>query len=201
MARTAPQTGLAYLKALGPPCWHQRACGVGAQSILRHGPRFRWERVRLLRSLQDGPSDPLMTLCPAFKRATTRNHGRVHLPWKGWMDPSDPETSLCFNFRTDRCREITMALTQQAFPEHMEPLALHYVTMTNHDDSFEGVSVMYDKPNLENTLGEVVASAGNQRGWQKRKIPASRSSSVAATRARSKSNGPWRQAPRWRHAT
>ena len=56
---------------------------------------------------------------------------------------------ICFNFRTDRCREITSALTQQAYPEHeMEPIPLHYVTMTNYDDSFQGVHVIYDKPNL-----------------------------------------------------
>jgi 2,3-bisphosphoglycerate-independent phosphoglycerate mutase len=68
---------------------------------------------------------------------------------------------LCFNFRTDRCREITEALTQQAFPEHgMSPLDLHYVTMTNYDDSYKGVHVLYDKPNLVNTLGEVVSKSG-----------------------------------------
>lgn len=68
---------------------------------------------------------------------------------------------ICFNFRTDRCREITSALTQRAYPEHeMVPLEVHYVTMTNYDDSFEGVHVIYDKPNLAATLGEVVASAG-----------------------------------------
>ncbi|MGB2229114.1 MAG: alkaline phosphatase family protein, partial [Flavobacteriales bacterium] len=68
---------------------------------------------------------------------------------------------ICFNFRTDRCREITSALTQQAYPEHeMEPIPLHYVTMTNYDDSFKGVHVLYDKPNLVNTVGEVVSRAG-----------------------------------------
>lgn len=67
---------------------------------------------------------------------------------------------ICFNFRTDRCREITSALTQRAYPEQeMAPLALHYVTMTNYDDSFEGVHVIYDKPNIAQTLGEVVAAA------------------------------------------
>jgi 2,3-bisphosphoglycerate-independent phosphoglycerate mutase len=68
---------------------------------------------------------------------------------------------ICFNFRTDRCREITSALTQQAYPGHeMEPIPLHYVTMTNYDDSFQGVHVIYDKPNLVATLGETVAAAG-----------------------------------------
>lgn len=68
---------------------------------------------------------------------------------------------VCFNFRTDRCREITMALTQEDFPEAgMSVLALHYVTMTNYDETFQGVQVIYDKPNLERTLGEVISAAG-----------------------------------------
>ncbi len=68
---------------------------------------------------------------------------------------------ICFNYRTDRGREITKVLTQEAFPEHnMEPLELKYVTMTNYDASFKGVEVMFDKDNLVNTLGEVVADAG-----------------------------------------
>jgi len=66
-----------------------------------------------------------------------------------------------FNFRTDRGREITQALTQKDFPEQeMLKLSLHYVTMTNYDDSFTGVQVAYNKDNLENTLGEVLSSNG-----------------------------------------
>lgn len=65
---------------------------------------------------------------------------------------------ICFNFRTDRCREITEALTQREFPEYdMKPLDLHYYTMTNYDDTFKGVHVVYDKDNLTKTLGEVIA--------------------------------------------
>ncbi len=65
---------------------------------------------------------------------------------------------LCFNFRTDRGREITQALTQRDFPEQqMQKLNLYYVTMTNYDDSFANVHVIFDKDNLVNTLGEVLA--------------------------------------------
>ncbi|MDC7998570.1 2,3-bisphosphoglycerate-independent phosphoglycerate mutase [Gilvibacter sediminis] len=68
---------------------------------------------------------------------------------------------LFFNFRTDRGRQLTQALSQQAFPEYdMEPIQLHYVTMTNYDDSFMGVRVIYDKENLSDTLGEVLEKAG-----------------------------------------
>ncbi|MFB1019414.1 MAG: alkaline phosphatase family protein, partial [Flavobacteriales bacterium] len=68
---------------------------------------------------------------------------------------------ICFNFRTDRCRQITTALTQNDFPEFgMSMLPLYFVTMTNYDDKFNNIKVIYDKPNLQNTLGEVVSSAG-----------------------------------------
>ena len=64
---------------------------------------------------------------------------------------------ICFNFRTDRGREITIALTQQAFPEYdMHPLNLRYLTMTTYDETFKGVDVLFLKDNLSNTLGEVL---------------------------------------------
>lgn len=73
----------------------------------------------------------------------------------------DGDVVLCFNFRTDRGREITQALTQKDFPEQgMKKLALTYITMTKYDDEFTGVSVIFEKDNLEKTLGEVVADAG-----------------------------------------
>jgi 2,3-bisphosphoglycerate-independent phosphoglycerate mutase len=71
---------------------------------------------------------------------------------------------VCFNFRTDRGREITEALTQQDFHEqNMHKLNLRYITMTNYDDTFKGVSVIFDKDNLNNTLGEVLEAAGKKQ--------------------------------------
>jgi len=62
-----------------------------------------------------------------------------------------------FNFRTDRGRQLTEALSQKDFHEqNMHKLNLHYVTMTNYDDSFTGMHVIYDKDNLTETLGEVL---------------------------------------------
>ena len=76
----------------------------------------------------------------------------------------DGDVVLCFNFRTDRGREITQVLTQQDFHEqNMHKLNLKYVTMTNYDDTFKGVDVIFDKDNLNNTLGEVLESAGKKQ--------------------------------------
>lgn len=68
---------------------------------------------------------------------------------------------ICFNYRTDRLRELTVVLSQKDMPEHgMKTLPLHYYTMTRYDDTFKGVHIIYDKDNVTNTLGEVVSRAG-----------------------------------------
>ena len=69
-----------------------------------------------------------------------------------------------FNFRTDRGRQLTEALSQQDFHEqNMHKLDLYYVTMTNYDSSYNGVHVVYDKDNIEETLGEVLEKAGKEQ--------------------------------------
>ena len=66
---------------------------------------------------------------------------------------------ISFNFRTDRPREITTVLTQEAFPAYeMSPLDIHYCTMTNYDASYKGLNVVFEKDNLINTLGEVISN-------------------------------------------
>jgi 2,3-bisphosphoglycerate-independent phosphoglycerate mutase len=67
------------------------------------------------------------------------------------------DAAICFNFRTDRCREITSVLTQKNMPDFgMKKLDLHYTTMTNYDDSFKNINVIFEKKNIKNTLGEVL---------------------------------------------
>lgn len=71
---------------------------------------------------------------------------------------------ICFNFRTDRCREITTVLTQKEMPEHgMKTIPLHYVTMARYDDTFKNVHVVFEKDNLSMTLGEVLSKAGKKQ--------------------------------------
>lgn len=68
---------------------------------------------------------------------------------------------LFYNFRTDRPRQLTTALTQKDFPEYdLKALKLFYVTMTNYDETFENVHVVFSKDKLEKTIGEVVEEAG-----------------------------------------
>ncbi len=73
----------------------------------------------------------------------------------------DGDVAICFNFRTDRPREISTALTQKDFHEfNMHKLNLSYYTMTNYDASFKNINVIFEKDNLIKTLGEVLAENG-----------------------------------------
>lgn len=73
----------------------------------------------------------------------------------------EDDVVIFFNFRTDRGRQLTQVLSQENLPEYgMKKLPLHFVTMTNYDDTFQHIEVIYDNKNIENTLGEVLESAG-----------------------------------------
>lgn len=73
----------------------------------------------------------------------------------------EDDVVIFFNFRTDRGRELTEALSQKDFHEfNMHKMNLYYVTMTNYDDTYKNVHVIYDKDNITETLGEVLEKAG-----------------------------------------
>ena len=132
----------------------------------------RWERVKLAYdAMVNGTGETTESIQESIKKSYNAGvtdefiqpiiHGNNGKPI-GNIEEAD--VVLCFNFRTDRGREITQALTQKDFPEqNMKALDLFYVTMTNYDDSFKGVHVMFDKDNLKNTLGEVLADAGKKQ--------------------------------------
>jgi len=75
------------------------------------------------------------------------------------IEPGD--VVIFFNFRTDRGRQLTRALSQEDFPDYgMKKLPLYFVTMTNYDDTFKNIHVVFPKEDLKNTLGEIVSKAG-----------------------------------------
>ena len=163
---TAPKLGAGYLEELEAVCQETGAaiatvCGrYWAMDRDR-----RWERIAksynaMVHGQGDSFDNAALAMEAAYKAGTTDEfvEPAVMDGVDGLVRPGD--VVLCFNFRTDRCRQITTALTQEAFEEHgMAPLDLHYVTMTNYDERFTGVEVLYDKPNLEMTLGEAVSAA------------------------------------------
>ncbi|WP_431165716.1 2,3-bisphosphoglycerate-independent phosphoglycerate mutase [Tenacibaculum halocynthiae] len=76
----------------------------------------------------------------------------------------DDDVIIFFNFRTDRGRQLTNALSQNNFPElNMKKLPLYFVTMTNYDETFTNINVIYNSKNIENTLGEVLEKANKKQ--------------------------------------
>ncbi|SMD34186.1 phosphoglycerate mutase [Reichenbachiella faecimaris] len=133
----------------------------------------RWERVKLAYdAMVNGEGSKTTDVLGAVKKSYAENvTDEFIMPIVQTDDAGqslgtikEGDVVVCFNFRTDRGRQITEALTQVDFPEQgMKKLALKYVTMTNYDNTFNGVKVMYDKDNLKNTLGEVLEAAGKKQ--------------------------------------
>ncbi|MCY7291902.1 MAG: 2,3-bisphosphoglycerate-independent phosphoglycerate mutase, partial [Ferruginibacter sp.] len=127
----------------------------------------RWERVKiaydaLVHATGVPTNDVLASLNTSYEKDVT---DEFILPLinsaAGNTKIKDGDAVLCFNFRTDRCREITEVLTQMDMPLfNMHKLNIHYTTMTNYDNTFEDVFVMYDKDNLDDTIGQVISAAG-----------------------------------------
>ncbi len=133
----------------------------------------RWERVaRAYEVLVHGKGiaviDPVDAFTGSYAQGKTDEFIEPHVVVDGTGAPIGTirpgDVVLCFNYRTDRCREITQALTQQAFPEHgMVPIPLHYVTLTEYDHSYRDVGVLFRKDDLPMTIGEVVSRAGKKQ--------------------------------------
>lgn len=126
----------------------------------------RWERIKVAYdALVHGTGIPFTSateaLVGSYTRLITDEFIEAHTLQEngvpvGIIEPGD--LVINFNFRTDRPREISIALTQKSFPEYgMQPLSIQYLTMTNYDSSFKKVTAIFEKDNLENTLGEIIS--------------------------------------------
>jgi 2,3-bisphosphoglycerate-independent phosphoglycerate mutase len=130
----------------------------------------RWERIKLAYDLLvRGEGEVVDNFPEAMRRAyaagTTDEFLKPMLRQRPNGKPlatiETGDVVICFNFRTDRLRELTTVLSQQNMPAmDMHTLPLHYVTMTNYDESFHEIFVLFEKDNVEMTLGELVSDAG-----------------------------------------
>jgi len=130
----------------------------------------RWERVKvaydaLVHGIGQHTADPLAAIQQSYDEGVTDEFIKPIIVCDKTGAPNaviqDGDVVVCFNFRTDRCREITVALTQESFHEqNMHPLNLHYVTMTEYDKSYKNVGVIFENKDLTNTMGEVLAANG-----------------------------------------
>ncbi|GAB4119396.1 MAG: 2,3-bisphosphoglycerate-independent phosphoglycerate mutase [Thermoflexibacter sp.] len=168
---TDPQSGLGFIQELENHL--QNSVGKIASVTGRYYAMDRdkrWERVKLAYdAMVNGIGEHFPTAEEGIKASyakeitdefikpiicTDANHQPL-------ATIKDGDVVLCFNFRTDRGREITMALTQQDFHEqNMHKLNLNYLTMTRYDESFKGVNILFEEDNLAMSLGEVLAKEG-----------------------------------------
>jgi 2,3-bisphosphoglycerate-independent phosphoglycerate mutase len=171
---TDPKSGLGFLKLLLEHLGNDtRALATVCGRYYAMDRDKRWERVKLaydllVKGVGKKTSDVLEAVRASYSENVTDEFIKpiVHTDASGKpvATVKEGDVVICFNFRTDRCREITQVLTQRDMPDQgMKTLALYYVTLTNYDDTFNNVRVVYDKDNLKNTLGEVLSAAGRSQ--------------------------------------
>jgi len=171
---TDPQSGLRFMETLskhianGPA---KIASVIGRYYAMDRDKR--WERVKLAYDLMvhgNGrrSTDVLAAIQESYAEGITDEFIKpvAIADIESNMLPRimEDDVVICFNFRTDRCREITQVLTQQDMPEMaMKTIPLDYITMTTYDEKYKDVKVLYHKDDLKMTLGEVLANAGKSQ--------------------------------------
>ena len=133
----------------------------------------RWERVKeaydgVVNGIGTKTTDILATINENYEAGLT---DEFHKPIIITEEDGTPKAQikegdvvLFFNYRTDRGRELTNALSQNDFPDFgMKKLDLYYTTITLYDESFEGINVIYNTDNIKNTIGEVLSDAGKKQ--------------------------------------
>jgi 2,3-bisphosphoglycerate-independent phosphoglycerate mutase len=168
---TDPRSGKGFLQQLQ----HQldKSTGHIATVIGRYYAMDRdkrWERVKeaydLLTSGAGKPVDDIQkAMEESYAAGVTDEFIKplVHVDANGKPHGilQEGDVVIFFNFRNDRPKELTIVLTQKDMPEHgMKTLPLYFCTMTPYDATFVGLKIFYDKDNVTETLGEVVAKAG-----------------------------------------
>ena len=134
----------------------------------------RWERIEiaynaLVNGIGDKTTNPMNTLKQNYQNNITDEFIKpIIVCNENNQQPiatiKKDDAVICFNFRTDRCREITQVLTQHTIPNYtMHPLQLHFTTMTNYDDSFKNIHIVFEQDNLNNTIGEIIAKNNLQQ--------------------------------------
>ena len=130
----------------------------------------RWERVKiaydlLVNGVGEATTNTVAAVQKSYDNEVTDEFIKpiVHVDSEGKPVATikDGDVVIFFNYRNDRAKELTQVLTQKDMPEEgMKTLKLDYYCMTPYDASFTGVNIIFDKENVENTLGEVVSKAG-----------------------------------------
>ncbi len=164
---TDPKSGLAYLTDL------QKHLDNTTGKIVSITGRYyamdrdkRWERVKLaydalVNGIGEQSNSIFDSIETSYQNNVTDEFIKPIINTSNYQPIKNDDAVICFNFRTDRCREITDVLTQHDFVEFgMHKLNLHYTTLTQYDQTFKNVHVVFENDDLKNTLGEVLEQQG-----------------------------------------
>lgn len=171
---TDPKSGLGYLTSL------QEYLNGSVGKIATVSGRYyamdrdkRWERVKLaydalVNAEGQKATDAIAAVEQSYAANITDEFIKPTVIVNEAQQPlaaiKEDDAVICFNFRTDRCREITQVLTQQNHDDlGMHTLKLYYTTMTEYDKTFKDVHVIFETDNLNNTLGQVLEANGKKQ--------------------------------------
>ncbi|XCI75699.1 MAG: 2,3-bisphosphoglycerate-independent phosphoglycerate mutase [Flavobacteriales bacterium] len=171
---TDPKSGKNHLKALLDHLEHttgRLATVVGRYYAMDRDQR--WSRIKkaydvMVHGLGDQTTDVLNAVQASYNNNVTDEFMQPIVMLGPDQKPlaqiEAGDVVICFNFRTDRGRQITEALTQKNFPEHdMYKLDLYYVTMTSYDQNFQNVHVLFKEEYITDTLGEILEKHGKKQ--------------------------------------
>ncbi len=167
---TDPKSGIHFLSELQEHL--QKTTGVIATIIGRYYAMDRdkrWERIKiaydaLVNKVGRITNDILGAVEQSYEMNITDEFIKPIINQDIDGSIKDGDAVLCFNFRTDRCREITQVLTQTAQPDFgMNPLSLYYTTMSRYDHTFKNINVIFETDDLKNTLGDILAQQNKKQ--------------------------------------
>jgi len=166
-----PKSGLGFIKEL------QEHLNDSVGKIASVSGRYyamdrdkRWERIKLaydalVNGVGEKATDAIEAVENSYSKNVTDEFIKPTVIIAEDQQPlakiKDGDVAICFNFRTDRCREITQVLTQMDLPDYdMKKLTLNYTTMTEYDKTYKDVNIIFETDNLNNTLGEILEEHG-----------------------------------------
>lgn len=160
---TDPRSGKAFIEQVEKNTYGKIATVIGRYYAMDRDKR--WERVKLaydlvVNGIGERATSAVQAVQQSYDQGVTDEFIKpIVVDPNGTIKPND--VVIFFNFRNDRAKELTIVLTQNDMPEQgMHTLPLYYCTMTPYDASFKGLHILYDKDNVQNTLGEYLSAKG-----------------------------------------
>ncbi|GHT72695.1 2,3-bisphosphoglycerate-independent phosphoglycerate mutase [Bacteroidia bacterium] len=166
---TDPRSGKGFVEQLQQHL--QTSCGEIATIIGRYYAMDRdkrWERVKeaydmLTQNVGNKTDNEAAAVQKSYDEGVTDEFIKP-IVCKACGNIEAGDTVIFFNYRNDRAKELSIVLTQEDMPDAgMHTLPLYYCCMTPYDDKFKGLHILFDKENVQNTLGEILSKAGKKQ--------------------------------------